>query len=251
MKVYGTISSGDKTDDTKENIYKPKYDKPQIVKYVNTNQYDNMSEDYTRVSAKINEDGVIENGEYVSFWYKLGNDPWYYREYDQVTLTDTLPKYPVEYEKNEKGEIVLDENGKKIVKTWKTAVFDPKANPGWTLSEDGKTVSKVVKTERSCTIKDGEQHWKAALDLKDQIAKSELKLKFPGCIIDEKEANGVFLKKDLLNTVQADCHPHNPSEGEKDDISEDKLIFTLTTQPVGAGFAKYFSSNGIQRFLKS
>ena len=231
LKIYATIEAGEQQDNTGENIYRPTYEKPWIVKYVNTNQYDNMSRDYTKVSAQIDDNNEIKEGEYVSFWYKIGGDAWYIREYDTITLTDTLPTY-------------IDKDGKK-----QTAVFDAEANPGWTLGADGN-VSYTVTTDKSCsTRKEGEQHWVAALDLRDQIEKAELKLRFPGCKIDElliedgKDTG--FLKKDLLNKVNADFHPHNPSEGEKNDTDDDDLWFTLTSQPVGAGFTKYNSSNVI------
>ncbi len=244
LKIFATISSGDESDDTAENIYRPEYKKPRIVKYVNTNQYDSMSQDYTRVAAIVNDDGVIADTGYVSFWYKLGEDSWFLREYDQITLTDILPVYQ-KYVRNDNGIFMTDENGDKVTEE-AVAVFDESANPGWTLGEDGKTVSCVIETSKSCinpTDQDGDdKHWRAATDLKNKIQNAELKLRFPDCVIDEEAKDG-FLKKDLTNQVEADCHPHKPSEGEKNDVVEDELIFTLTNQPVGAGFAKYNSSN--------
>ncbi len=252
LKVYATISCNEKEGDTAENIYKPTYELPRFEKYVNTNQYDSMSEDYTRVSASVDENGMIVDSGYVSFWYKMGGDPilepdgCFYREYDQITLTDTLPTYE-KYVTDSDGKIIYDENGEPKTET-ATAVFDPEVNPDWELSEDGKTVSRVIETTQSCLIpaKPGEdgRHWRAAVDLQKQIEKAELKLQFPGCVIDE-ETNDGFLKKDLLNKVEADCHPHNPSAGETNDVLKDDLYFTLTTQPVGAGFGKSNSSNVI------
>ncbi len=232
LKVFATIEAGGKSDDTAENIYRATYEKPNVIKYVNTNLYDNMSKDYTKVSAEIDGE-EIKDGEYVSFWYKLGGADWYIREYDTVTLTDILPVYQ-------------DKDGNDRV-----AKFDPEVNPGWTIGSDKKTVSYTVHTDQSCTTRaDGQPHWIAALDLKEKIQKVELKLQFPGCaieepLLDEKQQDTGFLKKDLLNQVQADCHPHDPSEAEKNDIVNDNLIFTLTDQPVGGGFAKYNSSNVI------
>ena len=242
LKVYATLSIGDKSDDTGCNRYRPVYVKPNIVKYVNTNQYDSMAEDHTRVSASIGEDGVIKDSDYVSFWYKMGGERWYMREYDQVTLTDTLPTYE-KYVRNPDGSIKLDENGQEMTET-AIAEFDPSVNEGWILGEDGKTVSRVLTTERTCTVpcKEDDKNWRAANHLEDQIKKEELKLKFPDCIIDEK-ANDGFLKKDLVNQVEAEFRPRDPSEAETVYTTEDDIIFTLTNQPTGAGFAKYNSSN--------
>ncbi len=233
LKVYATISSGEgenkKTGDTKENTYRPKYTKPNLVKYVNTNKYDSMSKDYTKVSATIDENGVINAEEYVSFWYKIGGAPWEFREYDQIILTDILPQYT-----NKEGEQC-------------TAVFEPELNPEWTLSADGKTVSRIFTTDWSCKENLGGHHWTAALQLMGEIEQAELKLKFPGCLIDDEfsdeDSTDIFLKKDLLNTAEAECHPHDPSEKEGNDKLKDELWFTLTSQPVGAGFAKYNSHN--------
>ncbi len=252
LKIYATISCGEVTDDTKENIYKPKYELPRFVKYVNTNQYDSMAQDYTRVSASVDENGMIVDNGYVSFWYKMGGDPitgtdgCFYREYDKVTLTDILPTYK-KYVTDTEGKIVYDENGNPKTEM-AIAVFDASVNPGWELSEDKTEVSKVIETEKSCLVpaqpdEDG-RHWRAAVDLQKRIQETELKLQFPGCVIDEKAGDN-FLKKDLKNTAKADCHPHNPSEGEKNDVLNDDLIFTLTSQPTGAGFSKYNSANVI------
>lgn len=243
LEVFATISSGNYKDETAKNIYRPTYEKPSIVKFVNTNKYDNMSEDKTRVAATI-EDGVITDSGYVSFWYKMGGSKWYFREYNQVTLTDTLPVYK-KYVRDENGEIVKGEDGKPKTQD-AIAVFDETANPGWVRSEDGRTVSYLLETTKSCKNsieEDGEdKHWRAAIDLENKISATELKLKFPDCIIDEK-ANDGFLKKDLKNQVQAEFHPNAPSESEQNDIANDDLWFTLTNQPIGAGFAKYNSSN--------
>ncbi|WP_300772864.1 SpaA isopeptide-forming pilin-related protein [uncultured Acetatifactor sp.] len=244
LKVYATISCGEKSADTKENTYKPTYEIPKIVKYVNTNQYDSMSVDYTKVSASVGEDGVIEDNDYVSFWYKMGGSKWYFREYDKVTLTDTLPTY-TKYVRDAEGKIKTDEEGKKVTET-AIAQFDKDANPGWEISTDGETVSRILTTDKSCKIppvQGGDsQHWRAANELEKKIQEAELKLKFPDCVIDVPTKDG-FLEKDLLNHIRADFHPRTPSDKETDDIVEDSLYFTLTNQPVGAGFAKYNSSN--------
>ena len=214
LKIFGTIESGEgeekKTDTTAENIYRPKYNKPVITKYVNTNKYESMKEDYTRVAARVGEDGILTNDQYVSFWYKLGDAHWTLRAYNKITLTDRLPQY-VDYDGNTRY-----------------AVFDSEANPGWTLNEDGISVSRVFEVE------EGLEPEKYDNTLMLQIEAAELKLQFPGCKIDEPDKDN-FLTKNLTNHVGAVCEPVRPSKGENEDACEDDLIFTLTTQPGAEG----------------
>lgn len=214
LKIFGTIESGEgeekKADTTAENIYRPKYNKPVITKYVNTNKYESMKEDYTRVAARVGEDGILKNDQYVSFWYKLGDAHWTLRAYNKITLTDRLPQY-VDYGGNTRY-----------------AVFDSEANPGWTLNEDGISVSRVFEVE------EGLEPEKYDNTLMLQIEAAELKLQFPGCKIDEPDKDN-FLTKNLTNHVGAVCEPVRPSKGENEDACEDDLIFTLTTQPGAEG----------------
>lgn len=225
LKIFATIEAGEAElpGITEKNVYCPKYDEPEIIKYVNTNQNEAMKEDYTRVAAKV-VDGVVESDQYVSFWYKIGNEAWQLRGYEKITLTDVLPKY-------------IDQGGKEQI-----AVFDPEVNPGWELSqdEDGSTVVK-----RTFQV---EPDWKP-IDydslLMNRIMNAELKLSFPGCKIDEEQSDG-FLTKNLTNKVKAVCEPVRPSEGEQPDKCEDDLIFTLTNQPGAKGsFAKGNSADTI------
>ena len=209
LKIFGTLEvAGEEKEpvETAENIYGPKYDRPTITKYVNTNKIDNMKEDHTRVAAVLGEDGTLQESQYVSFWYKMW-DPkeiWPFREYEKITLTDQLPQYE-------------DTNG-----NMRYAVFDPEANPGWTLNDDGMSVSRDFYTTQG----DG--------DLASQIEAAELKLRFPGCKIDEKKDDG-FLTKDLKNYVEAVCYQADSSEGEIPHTCEDDIIFTLTNQPGADG----------------
>lgn len=229
LKIFGTLETGEgnnkkESNPTAENIYRPKYEKPKITKYVNTNVYENMSNDHTRVSANVNKDNIVEDGQYVSFWYKLGDYHQFLRAYDTITLRDTLPTYE-------------DYNGKT-----QYAVFDPAANPGWVLDpadSDGRTVMRVFKVDDL----QGKEHWAPEEydnKLMLAIAQAELKLKFPGCKIDDGAGADGFLTKDLTNYVGAVCEPYQTPESssplhENDDTCEDDLIFTLTNQPGAKG----------------
>ncbi|WP_251208979.1 SpaA isopeptide-forming pilin-related protein [Acetatifactor aquisgranensis] len=218
LKIFATLERGEgdekKEGKTAENTYRPKYDKPVITKYVNTNKFDNMQENYTRVTGTVSEAGEVEAGKYVSFWYKLGNAHWGLRAYDTITLTDTLPTYE-------------DTSG-----NLQYAVFDPDANPEWTYDAEKHTVSRVFKVDLGWNPAEYDNR------LMLQIADAELKLRFPGCKIDEEDDEG-FLTKNLTNHVEAVCDPVRPSEGESSDTCNDDIIFTLTSQKGADGwFAK-------------
>ncbi len=228
LKIFGILESGEgdekkESNPTAENIYRPKYEKPKITKYVNTNKFENMKEDYTRVTAKV-ENGVLDNSQYVSFWYKLGDNHQLFRAYDTITLRDTLPTY-------EDGE-----------GDTRYAVFDSEANPGWEIDYDtdpeGHTVKRVFKVDSDWKPDQYDNY------LMLQIEQAELKLQFPGCKIDEKGADG-FLTKNLKNHVEAVCGPLHPV-GETDDTCEDDIIFTLTNQPGAEGsFTKVNSADTV------
>jgi LPXTG-motif cell wall-anchored protein len=224
LKIFGVLESSEleenKNSMTAENIYCPIYKKPVIKKYVNTNAFESMGDDYTRVSTVLEEDNTLKDSEYVSFWYKLGSEPCYLREYEKITLTDTLPEY-------------IDASG-----STRRAVFDPEANPGWTLNEDGTVSRTFTSTAES-------KGWNVDSDLMEQIRTAELKLRFPDCKVDEQGEDG-FLTTNLKNHIAADCAPRNPSEQEGNDTCEDDIIFTLTNQPSGEGnFAKLNSAHSI------
>ena len=240
LKIFATLEFGEgdgkKKASTAENIYRPKYEDPIITKYVNTNKFDNMKDDDTRVTGTVSEAGLVEDNKYVSFWYKLGKDSWSLRAYDKITLTDKLPLYK-------------DVNG-----VDRYAVFDEAANPGWTYNEQEHTVSRVFEVNP-----EWEKEGAAKYDekLMKQIQEAELKLRFPGCKIDgfeEKEVEGdngesvikKFFTKRLTNEVSAVCEPAKPSEEESPDTCEDSIDFILTSQPGADGwFAKGNSANTI------
>ena len=113
---------------------------PSVKKYLYNNSNDAYSADNMDVYGGLSTDttGHIDNNvQDITFMYAMNT--WQAgggqnsstgqaqsREYDSVTLTDTLPTY-------------TDKNG-----NLRTATFDPAKNPGWVLSSDGKTVSKKV-----------------------------------------------------------------------------------------------------------
>lgn len=238
IDVKGSMEGEDGSEETIEfssqtadNVYRPNYSRPGIRKYVNTNRYESMAEDGAKASAVVGEDGVIQDPSYVSFWYQSGGEPWYYREYEKLILTDTLPEYP-------------DKDG-----TMHLAEFVPEANPGWTLSEDGKSVSYEIVTDIS------HQQDKADRDLMNQVLQVELKLRFPGCAFEETEAgtnDRIWIRK-LKNHIRLECVPREASDYEKTEevkkeefLFEDDLEFVLTSQ-IGDGtiFGKANSANSI------
>ncbi|MEZ3485327.1 MAG: LPXTG cell wall anchor domain-containing protein [Lachnospiraceae bacterium] len=248
LPVYATLEytspDGETVrDDTGVNTYHPTYYKPELVKYANTNENDNeeMAKDGVMIAATVNGNQIVEDSDYASFWYNLKTDPWFLREYRQIDLTDTLPTYK---------KAVKDENGK-VTEVEAIAQFDPEANPDWEVIERNsegiptKVRYKPITTDFTCAKEEG-QHWGAALKLRDQLKQAELKLKFPGCIIDEPTADEKFLKKELTNHAEIECYPNRPGDNEQNDIVADDLKFVLTNQPVGLGLAKYNSANVVR-----
>lgn len=258
LHVYATLkyipTDGVETqDDTGENIYRPTYKKPELVKYANTNENGNadMAKDGVMIAATVNEQGIVESSEYASFWYDIKTDPWFLREYKQIDLKDILPVYQ-KVCRNKKGEPIKEEDGS--VKTESAiAQFDEEANPEWKVvkwNAEGIPVEvqyKAITSNFTCAERgEGEQHWGAALDLQRQLKQAELKLKFPDCLIDEPTADGKFLKKELINKAEIVCYPNQAGQDEEADTAKDDLRFVLTNQPVGLGFAKYNSVNVIR-----
>lgn len=222
-KVFATIETEESEFrySTGNLLYMPIYEKPAITKYVNSNRFENMKEDGTFVAASITNEGNIEDSFYVSFWYKLGITPYMLREYESITLTDILPVY-------------LGTDGE-----YHTAIFDATVNPGWVINDD--------KTQVSYTFTTSQENIEAAQDYIKSISNTELKLRFPYCLIDEEneDDNGdMFLTKRLLNECNIVCVPRNPSDTEIEDYAEDDIIFTLTTQKINeANFTKLNSAN--------
>lgn len=131
LPVTASVSGGDAAAPT---IYRPLYKDWEIQKFVNSNRLDAFGKDGAEVVVTPQEEGgnpYLDDLTYVDFAFivnKYTNDQCSLadlRDARSVTLTDTLPTY-------------TDRNGVSRI-----AVFDADQNPGWTLSEDGKTVSRT------------------------------------------------------------------------------------------------------------
>lgn len=263
LKIYGTIQIGEEEEKgkTAENVYRPKYDLPEITKYVNTNTIENMKKDETYVAmGEVDENNTVKNNPYVSFWYKIGPYAQYLRKYEKIVLTDDLPVYK-------------DTNGQD-----RYAAFDQDQNPGWEPIEwsdpEHKIVTKVRRVfeaedfafrcgkdahthEDACyndagvlVCTKGHTHSLVCTDLLKEVEQAELKLRFPECKIDEPSKNpeDKFLTKNLTNHVSMVCGQMGPSqyEAENPHTAEDSIIFKLTSQPLAQGaFTKGNSSNVI------
>ena len=227
LNVFGAIKVGDESVYTSPNIYRPKYEDPKIVKYVNTNKYESMQLDNTEVIAQINKDGTLEEGKYVSFWYKMSKNNMELRGYEKIILVDKLPTY-----------IGKDEQEH-------YAVFDEAVNPGWVEDKENHTVSYTF--DRNA-LEDENNKWvleQCTGRLIMEINQTELKLRFPDCKIDDEL--GEYKYKDLNNYVEAHCYPIGRSESEKEyDTCYDNIWFRLINKPGEEGdFAKSNSAEVI------
>ena len=128
LPVTASVSGGDAAAPT---IFRPLYKDWEIQKFVNSNRIGAFGKDGAEVVVTPQEEGgnpYLDDLTYVDFAFivnKYTNDQCSLadlRDACSVTLTDTLPTY-------------TDRNGVSRI-----AVFDADQNPGWTLSEDGKTV---------------------------------------------------------------------------------------------------------------
>ena len=212
LPVTATVSCGDSIfNSTEPNIYKPLYKEWGIDKFVNSNRLDAFRQDGTQVVVTpLEENGnpYLDDLTYVDFSFMVNsvinltsnlND---FRDASEVTLTDRLPAY-------------TDKDGKTCI-----AVFDSDVNPGWTLSEDGTSVSKIYTGENSA-------------DVLVQIYNDELHLRFPGLKLNSDD-NG-NLSVDLINTVSLLAIPSNEAEGENRPIAEDSLRFVMTNDSGAQG----------------
>lgn len=136
LPVTTSVSGGDAAAPT---IYRPLYKDWEIQKFVNSNRIGAFGKDGAEVVVTPQEEGgnpYLDDLTYVDFAFivnKYTNDQCSLadlRDARSVTLTDTLPTY-------------TDRNGVSRI-----AVFDADQNPGWTLSEDGKTVSRTYTLSR-------------------------------------------------------------------------------------------------------
>ena len=178
---------------------------------MNSNRLDAFGKDGAEVVVTPQEEGgnpYLDDLTYVDFAFivnKYTNDQCGLadlRDARSVTLTDTLPTY-------------TDRNGVSRI-----AVFDADQNPGWTLSEDGKTVSRTYTGEHSAEIL-------------LQIYNDALHLRFPGLQFTAL-ADGT-LEADLDNTVHLEAIPSGEAPGETHPEADDPLRFRLTTDPTTQG----------------
>ena len=208
LPVTASVSGGDAAAPT---IYRPLYKDWEIQKFVNSNRLDAFGKDGAEVVVTPQEEGgnpYLDDLTYVDFAFivnKYTNDQCGLadlRDACSVTLTDTLPTY-------------TDRNGVSRI-----AVFDADQNPGWTLSEDGKTVSRTYTGEHSAEIL-------------LQIYNDALHLRFPGLQFTAL-ADGT-LEADLDNTVHLEAIPSGEAPGETHPEADDPLRFRLTTDPTTQG----------------
>ena len=178
---------------------------------MNSNRLDAFGKDGAEVVVTPQEEGgnpYLDDLTYVDFAFivnKYTNDQCGLadlRDARSVTLTDTLPTY-------------TDRNGVSRI-----AVFDADQNPGWTLSEDRKTVSRTYTGEHSAEIL-------------LQIYNDALHLRFPGLQFTAL-ADGT-LEADLDNTVHLEAIPSGEAPGETHPEADDPLRFRLTTDPTTQG----------------
>lgn len=185
-------------------IYKPLYKEWGIDKYVNSNRVDAFRQDGAEAVVTPLEEGgnpYLDDLTYVDFAFIVNHytnrntSLADLRDASSVTLTDTLPAY-------------TDKDGVQRI-----AVFDADMNPGWTLSEDGLTVSKTYTGANSS-------------DVLLQIYDDQLHLRFPGLAFTTAEDGTIIA--DLDNTVSLLAIPSNEAEGETRPTAEDSLRFRLT-----------------------
>lgn len=213
LPVTATVTRNDGSDILDETedplIYKPEYKEWGITKFVNSNKNDAYMKDGAEVVVRDQDEDknpYLNENEYVEFYFRVNRvtntnaDLKDYRDASEVTLTDTLPSY----EKTD-GTVAI-------------AVFVPDANPGWTLSEDGKTVSKTYTGANSEAV------------LK-QIYNDPLKLKFPGLKFEKDPDDAENLIAEMDNEVDLLATPSNMAEGESKPTAEDTLHFVITTDP--------------------
>ena len=208
LPVTASVSGGDAAAPT---IYRPLYKDWEIQKFVNSNRLDAFGKDGAEVVVTPQEEGgnpYLDDLTYVDFAFivnKYTNDQCSLadlRDARSVTLTDTLPTY-------------TDRNGVSRI-----AVFDADQNPGWTLSEDRKTVSRTYTGEHSAEIL-------------LQIYNDALHLRFPG--LQFTALAGGTLEADLDNTVHLEAIPSGEAPGETHPEADDPLRFRLTTDPTTQG----------------
>ena len=178
---------------------------------MNSNRLDAFGKDGAEVVVTPQEEGgnpYLDDLTYVDFAFivnKYTNDQCGLadlRDACSVTLTDTLPTY-------------TDRNGVSRI-----AVFDADQNPGWTLSEDRKTVSRTYTGEHSAEIL-------------LQIYNDALHLRFPD--LRFTAADDGTLMAELSNSVALTAIPSDEAPDETHPEADGPLRFRLTTDPTTQG----------------
>lgn len=218
LPVTASSSGGNTTDPS---IYKPMYKPWGIEKFVNSNRHREFAQDGAEVVVTPKEEGgnpYLDDLTYVDFAFTVngctyeGSNLSDWRDACEVTLTDALPKY-------------TDKDGQERI-----AVFDAEKNPGWTLSEDGTSVSKTYTGARSGEVL-------------TKIYNDKLSLRFPGLRFEEK---GDDLIADLDNSVHLTAVPSKAAEGETHPEADDSLRFRMTSDPSTTGrFSKWAAKGNI------
>ncbi|WP_049944443.1 Cna B-type domain-containing protein [Anaerococcus provencensis] len=131
------------------------------------------------------------------------------RQIESIKIVDTLPIY-------------TDKNGKK-----RTAYFDLNSNPGWKLSEDGKSVSYLVRE------RDNENG--ADVNLRDSV---RLKLKFPGAPTSDYD-NGNLIKN---NVSLIPTYKNQTSDEQSPNLTDDIDFYLSGDLFYGAGIFKKTSN---------
>lgn len=206
LPVTTSVSCGGPIITTEPNIYKPKYEDWGIDKFVNSNKLNTFKDDGAEVVVTAQEEGgnpYLDDKTYVDFAFRVnnvinsGSDLNNYRDATSVTLTDTLPTYK-------------DKDG-----NTRTAVFDQDVNPGWKLSEDGKTVAKTYSGKDSSDV------------LNQIYGDDPLKLRFPNLKFEGENGK---LSISLNNMVNLVAEPSNRGNGEPNITANDPLRFVMTTE---------------------
>lgn len=223
LPVTASVSDGDTTE---PNLYRPEYKPWGIQKFVNSNRYAAFGKDGAEVVVtpqSEDDNPYLDDLTYVDFAFIVNgcvNESSIltdYRDACAVTLTDTLPGY-------------TDKDGNSCI-----AVFDAEQNPGWTLGEDGLTVSKTYYGESS--------H-----DVLTEIYNDELHLRFPGLRFTVREDGTIDAK--LTNEVKLLAVPSNEADGETRPTAHDSLDFRITNDLSTAGeFSKWASKGDIYDVL--
>ena len=163
----------------------------------------NPSQGQSIYGGPIDQDKKFVEGEesIIPFTFSLGqlDAMYFYRNYDKLVITDTLPA---------------------------EAKFDPALNPGWKLSADKKTVTYELKapaTHQNGLNPNNYNEWFIS-----KVENLELNLSFPGVKVETYHTN----------EAQIEFHQQNKSEVEPSKVKTDKVTFMLDSVLGGGIFSK-------------